>query len=152
MIDRKRCNNCGKTKPLAAFYRQAPPRSRDGFRARCKVCDRIWLAQYRQTEKYEKWWSGYRRRPDVVAREEKRNKARYPVINARAAALLKTPKGKLIQARSQARWRLARADRPKTKARLLATIAACTAEIREINLRQGTIEKGRLPRADRRPA
>ena len=42
MSELKRCSQCGKTKPLAAFNRDA--RKRDGLRSNCRDCQHVWHA------------------------------------------------------------------------------------------------------------
>jgi hypothetical protein len=48
----KRCNRCGKSKPLAAFYRDKG--ARDGHRPECKACTsarrKAWYQANRETE------------------------------------------------------------------------------------------------------
>src|SRR4051794_30239441 len=78
---RKKCGHCGKSKVACADrsvseFCRARDRP-DGFHHRCKVCNRIMLSEYRQTEKSQSATATYRARDDVKARRREYDYKRY---------------------------------------------------------------------------
>jgi hypothetical protein len=121
----KRCSCCKRVKPLGQFCKD---RSQDdGKHSRCRVCRAAVSAADRGTERYKAWIKAYRARPEV---KMQRKKAAQRLQAQRADAKVRyrqTPRGKVVEARADARRRLRVAE--ASVAAALAQIARCDATI-----------------------
>jgi hypothetical protein len=122
----KSCCRCGKVKPLSAFYWLA---SRNYHMHACKVCHLI-----RRGEQDRARGGAIREheaRPEVRARlrEQKAAHARTSKGRATAAAYRRSPLGKILHARRQARYKARHAADPVARARAEEKVARIDAEL-----------------------
>jgi hypothetical protein len=141
----KRCSNCKKPKALDEFSRD--PTRASGYRNWCKLCNRLTANVYYHEGGGKEKHAEYLAREDVKRRTRERDKRedvkrRHNERNRIRAA---TPRGKLIRARSNARFYLARAMTDERRAELLTLIAMCDREIARLDARKAAEREAELP-------
>jgi hypothetical protein len=135
VADRKTCSRCCKVKALDAFYHDR--KSALGRSSWCRVCKRIDTGERHQTEAYRIWLTAYLARPDVRERKREAERRRAGRRKAPGRAYVKSPWGKLINGRRQARYRLAHATDERRRARLRELVGEYDAELRRVRAQGG---------------
>jgi hypothetical protein len=141
----KRCTRCRHWKPCDEFSRD--PTRASNYRNWCKQCNRLTAHAYYHEGGGKEKHAEYLAREDVKRRTRERDKRedvkrRHNERNRIRAA---TPRGKLIRARSNARFYLARAMTDERRAELLTLIAMCDREIARLDARREAEREAELP-------
>jgi hypothetical protein len=135
IADRKPCSHCGKVKALDAFNRDR--KMKLGRSSWCRVCKRIDTGARHQTEAYRAWLAAYLARPDVQERKREAQRRRAGRRKAEQREYVKTPWGRLINGRRQARYRLAHETDERRRARLWELVGEYDAELQRVRAQGG---------------